>query len=171
IVYENEPMEKNTMQQPPRIMTDTFLNWRELSISIIQGLAITAGVLFAYQWSLRNGGDEEKTRAMVFTTLIFANILLSLVNRSFFYSVFDSFKNKNPLFPLIIGLTLILLFAILYYKPFADFFHLAGLNVPELGTAFSVAAVSVLWFEGYKWTKRRSAGHALLHQEYTPSTH
>lgn len=157
IVYENEPMEKNTMQQPPRIMTDTFLNWRELSISIVQGLAITAGVLFAYQWSVRNGGDEEKTRAMVFTTLIFANILLSLVNRSFFYSVFDSFKNKNSLFPLIIGLTLVLLFAILYYGPFADFFHVTELNVPELVTAFSLAAVSVLWFEVYKWIKRRGA--------------
>src|SRR5690606_29984508 len=99
IVYENEPMEKDTMQQPPRIMTDTFLNLRELAISIIQGLVITAGVLMAYQLSVENGGSEEKTRAMVFTTLIFANILLSLTNRSFYYSMFDSFKNKNWMFP------------------------------------------------------------------------
>ena len=138
------------MQQPPRTMTDTFLNLRELTISIIQGLVITAGVLFAYQWSVQNGGSEEKTRAMVFTTLIIANILLSLVNRSFFYSVFDSLKNKNPLFPVIIGLTLVLLFAILYVAPVANFFHVTGLNLQELGITLSVAAVSVLWFEIYK---------------------
>src|SRR5690606_10806585 len=70
IVYENEPMERNTMQRPPRAMSDTFLNGRELIISIIQGLAITAGVLFAYQLTAHAGGSEEKTRTMVFTTLI-----------------------------------------------------------------------------------------------------
>ena len=154
IVYENEPMEKNTMQQPPRAMTDTFLNLRELAISIIQGLVITAGVLFTYQWSVLNGGSEEKTRAMVFTTLIIANILLSLVNRSFSYSVFDSFKNKNPLFPVIIGLTLVLLFAILYIAPATNFFHVTGLDLQELGMTLSVAAVSVLWFEIYKLFRR-----------------
>src|SRR5690606_2952136 len=45
IVYENEPMEKNTMLRNPRKMTDTFLNWKELGMSIVQGLIITIGVL------------------------------------------------------------------------------------------------------------------------------
>ncbi|MBZ4191646.1 cation-translocating P-type ATPase [Niabella beijingensis] len=154
IVYENEPMEKNTMKLPPRIMTDTFLNWRELTISIFQGLAITAGVLFAYQLGVQSGGNEQKTRAMVFSTLIFANIMLSLVNRSFFYSLFESFKNRNPLFVIINGLTLVLLFAILYIRPFSVFFKTAGLNLSELGTVALIAVVSVVWFELYKMIKR-----------------
>ena len=45
IIYENEPMEKNTMLQKPKALTTTFFNWKELSISIIQGLVITAGTL------------------------------------------------------------------------------------------------------------------------------
>ncbi|MDQ7918016.1 cation-translocating P-type ATPase [Mesonia sp. MT50] len=155
IVYENEPMEKNTMQQKPRKMTETFLNIKELAISIVQGLVITAGVLFAYQWAVQNGGNEETTRAMVFTTLIFANVWLSLVNRSFVYSIFESFKNKNNLFPLVIGATLVLLFSILYIPPFAKFFQVAELNIKELGIAMLIAAISVLWFEVYKWIKRR----------------
>ncbi|RRQ46049.1 cation-translocating P-type ATPase [Chryseobacterium sp. SC28] len=155
IVYENEPMEKNTMQQPPRRMTDTFLNLRELAISIIQGLVITAGVLWAYQWTVQNGGSEEKTRAMVFTTLILANIFLSLVNRSFYYSMLDSFKSSNRLFPIMILVTLVLLFAILYVPPVARFFHVSGLSVREFGIAISIAAVSVLWFEIYKLYRRK----------------
>jgi Ca2+-transporting ATPase len=155
IVYENEPMEKGTMTQKPRKMTDTFLNWKELSISIIQGLMITAGVLFAYQLTIRNGGDEPTTRAMVFTTLIFANILLSLANRSFNYSIFETLKYKNKLFPIVIGITLVLLFTILYVPVFARFFHLTGLNFQNLGIAFLIANVSILWFEVYKWVKRR----------------
>ncbi|MGB6094657.1 MAG: cation-translocating P-type ATPase, partial [Moheibacter sp.] len=155
IVYENEPIEKNAMQQKPRKMTETFLNWSELSISIIQGLMITAGVLFAYQLAVQNGASEETTRAMVFTTLIFANVFLSLTNRSFTYSLFESFKNKNILFPLIIGTTLILLFAILYIPALSNFFHVSSLNLKNLGITILIAMVSVLWFEGYKWIKRR----------------
>lgn len=157
IVYESEPMEKNTMQKPPRSLGDTFLNIKELAISIIQGLAITAGVLFAYQWAIQNGGSEENTRAMVFTTLIFANILLSLVNRSFYYSVFESFKYKNILFPIVIGVTLILLFSILYIQPFARFFEVTALNASELGMSIAIASVSVLWFELYKFIKRKTS--------------
>ncbi|HRP89981.1 MAG TPA: cation-translocating P-type ATPase [Edaphocola sp.] len=156
IVYENEPIEKNAMQQKPRKMTETFLNWRELSISIIQGLMITVGVLFAYQLAVRNGSNEETTRAMVFTTLIFANVFLSLTNRSFTYSLFESFKNKNFLFPLITGATLILLFAILYIPTFSNFFHVSSLNLKDLGITILIAMVSVLWFEGYKGIRRSS---------------
>jgi len=155
IVYENEPMEKGTLTQKPRKISETFLNWKELSISIIQGLMITAGVLFAYQITVQNGGDEPTTRAMVFTTLIFANVFLSLVNRSFVYSVLDSVKNKNKLFPLVVGITFILLFAILYIPLFATFFQVTVLNIQELSVSVLIAAVSVLWFEGYKWLKRR----------------
>lgn len=155
IVYENEPMEKDTMLKKPRKMTETFLNWKELGISIIQGLLITAGVLFAYQLAVQNGKEETTTRAIVFSTLIFANVFLSLVNRSFVYSLFNSFRNKNNLFPIIISATLVLLFAILYIPSFADFFQVSGINAGELGISFLIAACSVLWFEGYKWIKRK----------------
>lgn len=154
IVYENEPMEKNTMLQKPRKMTETFLNFRELLISIIQGLVITAGVLFVYQDAVHNGYDEKTTRAMVFTTLIFANVFLCLVNRSFVYSLFESIKNHNKLFPLVIGVTLTLLFAILYIPAFASFFKVNRLHLGELGFVIGIAAISVLWFEIYKLVKR-----------------
>lgn len=154
IVYENEPMERGTMQQKPRKMTETFLDWRELSMSVLQGLMITAGVLFAYQLTASQGADEAHTRAMVFTTLIFANILLSMTNRSFVYSLLDSFRHKNNLFPIIIGVTLVLLISILYIPAFAEFFQVSSLQIHELGVAFLIASASVLWFELYKWKKR-----------------
>lgn len=161
IVYESEPMEKNTMQRPPRLMSDTFLNWRELMISIIQGLAITFGVLFIYQITVYDGGTEEKTRAMVFSTLIFANIFLSFVNRSFFYSVFESFKNRNPLLIGITALVLTTLAVILYMTPFARFFKVTSLNLNELLIAILVAAISVFWFEVYKFFIRRKSKQTL----------
>jgi Ca2+-transporting ATPase len=154
IVYENEPMEKGTMEKKPRKIMDTFLNWKELSISIIQGIVITVGVLFAYQHTVMQGADEATTRAMVFTTLIFANILLSLTNRSFTYSLWDSLHYKNKLFPLVIGITLTLLFIILYIPFVASFFEVHSLSLQQLILSLAIAAIVTLWFELYKWFKR-----------------
>ncbi|MCJ7935912.1 MAG: cation-translocating P-type ATPase [Chryseobacterium sp.] len=154
IVYENEPIERNAMQKPPRALTDTFLNWRELTVSIIQGLVITAGIVLMYQYSVHDGNDEAKTRALVFTTLILANILLSFVNRSFYYSILESCKNRNFLLVGISVLVLVFLFIILYVKPVAGFFSVTSLTAKELGLAVLVSAISVLWFELYKFIKR-----------------
>jgi len=155
IVYENEPLEKDSMKRKPRPMTENFLNWKELSTSIIQGIIITLGLLFVYQYTYQLGGNEEKTRAMVFTTLIFSNVLLSLTNRSFYYSLWSSFRNKNNLMVYVTVLTLVILFAILYIQPISLFFKVTSLNLNELGIAMLVAMLSVLWFEVYKWIKRR----------------
>ncbi|SHK65964.1 cation-translocating P-type ATPase [Epilithonimonas mollis] len=154
IVYENEPLEKNAMKKPPRALSDTFLNWRELMVSIIQGLVITAGILWMYQYSIDLGNDEPKTRALVFSTLIFANILLSFVNRSFYYSVFESLKNRNNLLLGISALVLLLLLMILYVRPVSEFFDVSSLTLEELSASFLLAAISVLWFEIFKLIKR-----------------
>lgn len=155
IVYENEPIEKNAMKEPPRSMSETFLSRKELKISIIQGLLITIGVLGMYQFSVHNDGNEEQTRAMVFSTLIFANIFLSFVNRSFYYSVLDSFSYKNPLLVGISTLVILSLIAILYFEPFARFFHVSPLHITDLLYCLLAAGLSVGWFEGFKWMKRR----------------
>ncbi|TJZ60049.1 cation-translocating P-type ATPase [Sphingobacterium olei] len=154
IVYENEPIEKNTMKQPPRALGKTFLSINELGRSIVQGIAITLGILFIYQFTVQHGGSEEKTRAMVFCTLIFANILLSYANRSFYYSIIESFKNRNLLLVGISFIVLILLFVILYCRPVASFFDVTALSGSELAIALAVAGISVLWFEIYKLAKR-----------------
>lgn len=157
IVYENEPLEKNSMQRPPRPLSDTFLNIKELSISIIQGFLITLGTLFAYQYAIGQGYDEDLTRTMVFTTLIVANIFLTFVNRSFYYSVLTTFQYKNKLMIGVIGLTVLLMLLLIYIPLFAHFFKLTALSGVQLGISSLVGFVSVVWFEGYKWAKRRES--------------
>ncbi|SPZ83950.1 Cation transporting ATPase, C-terminus [Sphingobacterium multivorum] len=93
---------------------------------------------------------------MVFATLIFANILLSYANRSFHYSILESFKNRNLLLVGISIAVLLFLAVILYVAPVAQFFAVTALSGYELGIALSVAAVSVLWFEVYKLIRRIS---------------
>ena len=154
IIYENEPMEKNTMIQKPRPFSKTFFSWRELMTSVIQGLAITAGTLTVYQLAVSNYLNENTTRAMVFTTLIAANIFLTLVNRSFYFSAITTLKYKNNLVGLIIGITITLTGVLLYIDPFTAFFQFESLTGDQLWTSIGIGFISVIWYEVVKGIKR-----------------
>ena len=157
IIYENEPMEKNTMFQKPKALSVTFFNWNELSISIIQGLVITAGTLFIYQYAVLNGYNEALTRTMTFTVLIAANVFLTLINRSFYYSILTTLKYKNNMVLFIIFITLAIVGLILYIQPLTSFFEFERLNLMQLLTCLAIGFVSVIWFEIVKLIKRKNS--------------
>ncbi len=161
IIYENEPLEKNSMQNPPRVMTYSFLSWRELSISLIQGLVISGGTLASYQYAVQHGYAEDLTRSMVFTCLVVANIFLTLVNRSFYYSVFTSMGHRNNMLLVIVAVTTLLMASLLYVPAFSRFFQLAPLAPVELALTSAIGFVSVIWFEFFKWA-RRLKGHGTI---------
>lgn len=155
IIYENEPMEENTMQEPPRPFTVSFFNRKELTTSIFQGLMITAGTLAAYQYAVANGYDETLTRTMVFTVLIVANIILTLVNRSFYYSIIHTLGYKNRMVPQIILLTIAITALLIFVKPLAAFFNFETMTWSQLLVCTGIGFMSVIWYEGVKWVKRR----------------
>ena len=157
IIYENEPMEKNTMIQLPKPFTTTFFNWKELSISIVQGLAITAGILITYQYSVNNTYNEALTRTMCFSVLIISNIFLTLINRSFYYSILTTLKYKNNLVLLIISATLALVSLLLFVKPLTAFFEFETLNGTQILLCIVIGFLSVIWMEGVKFMKRLKA--------------
>jgi len=147
-------MEKNTMSEKPRPFTKTFFGARELATSVIQGLMITAGTLLVYQYAVYQGCSQSITRTMVFITLIAANILLTLVNRSFYYSIITTIRYKNNLVPLIIVITIGICALLLYVNPLARFFGFSWLSVWQLAVCCVIGFASVIWFEVVKWVKR-----------------
>lgn len=155
IIYENEPMEKNIMEAKPRPFTSTFFNTRELTTSIIQGLMITAGTLATYQFAILNGFDESVVRTMVFSVLISANIFLTLINRSFFYSMLTTLYYKNNLVYVIIAITILTVGSMIYVNPIANFFGFESLNSQQMLLSILIGFLSVIWYEIIKWMKRR----------------
>ena len=154
IIYENEPYEKNTMTEKPRPIDVSFFNSKELTTSIIQGLMITIGTLSTYLYAVSLHLNESTTRTMVFVVLIAANIILTLVNRSFFYSIFTTLKYKNNLVLLIISITIALTSILIYISPVATFFKLTPLNLFQGLISIGIGIVSVIWFEIVKWIIR-----------------
>ena len=147
IIYENEPLEKNVMLQKPRPLSTTFFSGKELSISILQGLVITIGILFVYQYSHQQFDNELVTRTMVFVTLITANVFLTLVNRSFYYSILTTIQYKNVLVPAIIIITLILTFGFINIDSISILFQFTKISASQAVFSILIGMISVLWFE------------------------
>ena len=155
VIYENEPMEGNLMLQKPRPLTTTFFNLKEITISIIQGLIITLGLLFVYDYCVDEGFTEKYTRTTVFLTLIMSNIFLTLENRSFYYSVFTTIRYKNNLVLMIIGITIAITSILLFVPVFSNFFLFEKVDKAQIGLSVLVGFVSVMWIEIYKLLKRK----------------
>ena len=155
IIYENEPMERNLMLQKPRPLTTTFFNLKEITISIIQGLVITLGLLFMYNYCVDEGFTEKYTRTIVFLTLIISNIFLTLENRSFYYSVFTTIRYKNNLVLMIIGITIGITSLLLFVPVFSNFFLFEKVDKAQIGLSVLVGFVSVMWIEIYKLFNRK----------------
>lgn len=156
VIYENEPMEQNLMLQKPRPLTTTFFNLKEITISIVQGLVITLGLLFVYQYCVEESFSEAYTRTTIFLTLIASNIFLTLENRSFYYSVFTTIRYKNNLVLMIIGITIVITSLLLFVSVFSKFFLFEKVDITQIGFSVLVGFVSVMWIEVYKLFKRKS---------------
>ncbi len=145
------------MVQNPRPFTATFFNWKELTTSIFQGLFITAGTFFAYQYAIILGFDEALTRTMVFTVFITANVFLTLVNRSIYYSIFTTLKYKNNMALLLIGITLSITASLLFFPPPTRFFNFETLNLSQFTSCIYIGFITVMWCELVKINTRYKA--------------
>lgn len=97
---------------------------------------------------------------MVFTCLLAANICLTMVNRSFYYSLFTTLKYKNNLIPFTVAITVFIAGVLLYVKPLTDFFEFGRPGLSQLALSIAVGFLSVIWFEAIKWSKRLANNQA-----------
>lgn len=150
IIFENEPMEARLLREKPRKLAADLFTSSELMLSLLQGLMITGGVLFLYKTAMDAGRSVEEVRSIAFSTILFSNVFLTLVNRSFFYGVWETIRYPNRLIPVIILVTLLVLIVVLYLPAAQHLFGLAPLKAGALWQSAAVAAASVFWIEGYK---------------------
>jgi Ca2+-transporting ATPase len=150
IFFEREPVEENIMVLPPRKRTISLFEKNELSISIMQGLMITIGVLWLYHFSMTNGASLNHTRTLVFTTLIISNIFLTFTNRSFTQNFTKTIRYKNRLAPWVLLSSILFLTAIHLIPSIQSIFGLVTVTFMDLLLCAGVAFIAVIWFEVYK---------------------
>lgn len=152
LVFESEPEEKDIMKRKPMNINQRILGPKEMLLSVLQGLVITAIVLIVHQISFAWHGDAEEARAMAFTTLIVANIGLISTDRS--SRIFSLGKNKA--FFWLTGLVLVFQSLLLFVPMLQKVFHFGTLHASDLLICLGAGLVSIVWFELVKWLKRVS---------------
>ncbi|MEY3249225.1 MAG: hypothetical protein RL742_1268 [Bacteroidota bacterium] len=164
IAYENEPAEPDTLKRPPRAQQSNLFAWHELSLSVFQGLAITAGALAMYYYAVKQGHDEAGTRSMVFLTLMLSNIFLTLVNRSFGLSLFQTLRIPNRALWTIIGFTAILSLAIFSIPTLGALFRVAPIHATD-GALCALTALLAVGWRGLRIGATARLSHKLLYNK------
>jgi Ca2+-transporting ATPase len=159
IFFEKEPVEENTMIQLPRKKSLSLFTANELLISVTQGIIIAASSLMVYYLFMDAGASLEKTRTVVFITLILSNIFLTFANRSFTKSIWFTIRYKNSLAPLVLVVSLVFLAMLLFIPFFRELFQLVVISPAEFLLCFAISFASVVWFEIYKLDLPESNGN------------
>ena len=155
IAFENEPAESDVMRRPPRDAAAPLFGGTTLWMALLQGLGVLAMVLAAFAWASPRIPEPE-ARAFAFATLVVGNLALILSNRSATRSPWATLHTPNRTLWVVVGLALALLLAALYIPWAVGVLRFAPLPAHELAAACALGLLSVVWFEGIKWLRRRS---------------
>lgn len=157
-------MEPDTMNRLPLRNQHQFLSFRQLSLSIIQGLFITAGCL--EQGTILCKPEGNHYALWLSLRCCFSNILLTLVNRSFRYSIRQTIFYKNNLMYLILSITTIFIFLILNVPYLRGVFNLEMISLNQILLTFFVALIAVGWIEVWKLIEKNITNLYLLPSYY-----
>lgn len=157
IFFENEPEAPGLMRKTPRKRNIGLFSPAELRVSVLQGLVITLatlGLLFHYS----SYHSLEEARAMVFTTLLISNIILTFTNRSFSEPLYRTISYKNNLTPLVLSASLAFLLLIHAVPEVRSLFGMATLTTEEIIICSSIGFAAVIWIEFFKiFAKKRNS--------------
>jgi Ca2+-transporting ATPase len=153
IIFENEPIEKNTMKKKPRNTQQNLFTARELWLNVAQGIAIASVCFVAAYWI--GSGEETLARTLVFTTLVLCNVLLTLVSRSYTDSLLRTVQYKNFMLPLILAVSVLFLMGTLYLPFLQNLFMFSALTSQQLLICLLMAGIGVGWIEVWKMFSRK----------------
>ncbi|MES2756252.1 MAG: cation-translocating P-type ATPase [Pseudomonadota bacterium] len=160
VIFEAEPIEKDTMNAGPR-RSDARLFDREV---LLRGLWQGSGLLLAlvglHAIARAMGHPDDAARAATFCALVLSNLGLIYVNRSWSKSTWSRTDSINPTFPYIALGAVALLALVLGIPLLRSLFVFAIPSWTLAGIGMLASLLSLLWFESVKRfaNRNRSAG-------------
>lgn len=156
IVFEAEPEEDDVMRRPPRDPRRQLFSRRVAGLSILQGLSVLIVTLAVFTISIYRGQGEAEARALMFTTLIIANLGLILTNRSWSRTILETLSSPNAALWWVVGGALIFLALVLYIPFLRNLFQFTYLHFIDLAICLMAGIASIIWFEGLKLFNSRN---------------
>ena len=150
IAFEAEPAESHIMQRPPRSPQESLFGKQILLISLAQGLMVLLASLAVLGYAVYSGASTETTRTLTFATVVFGNLGLILVNRSWHNSILATLHNRNRALWWVIGGAFCFLILSLTLPFMREVFHFTILTPAQFALTVIAGLGSVIWFEAYK---------------------
>lgn len=156
VIFEAEGAEPNVMRRPPRNPNERLFSLRAVGLSVLQGACVLA-VLLGVFWAagILEHAESETRRALVFTTLVVANLALILTNRSWSRTIVSMFKEPNPALWWVVGGAAVMLVVVLNVPAVRGLFHFYPLHSLDVALCMAGGVISILWFEALKALKFR----------------
>ncbi len=146
LIFEAEEAEADVMRRPPRHPGERLFSSRTIWLSLAQGVSVLLACLAVFLLS-RGGHSAEAARALTFTTLVAAFLVIILVNRSWSRSLPAMLRMPNAALRWVLLGTTGLLATVLYVPMARGLLHFAALHVTDLLLSLGAGLVCVLWFE------------------------
>lgn len=151
VVFEAEQTDPRIMDHPPRRVGAPILDRRVLVVSILQGIGVFAAVAGVYLWAIAIHRTDAQVRSLTFATLVFGNLGLLLVNRSWRLGAWRSIvERRNPTLKWILLITTSLLTLLLTVPALQRAFDFGSIDAADAIVPLSAALAGVVWFEIYK---------------------
>ena len=143
LVFEAEPSERAAMEKAPREASEGLFGARQFGLGMLQGAVILAAVLGLYVWAA-GAREEGEARAMAFTALIIANLVLAFAESA---EVGTSFFDRRRLVFWGIGFaTAAALAVVLLVPPVSAIFQVVAPSPAMLGLTLGLAIAAGGWF-------------------------
>jgi len=156
VAFEAEPGEPGLMQRHPRRAGEPLLSRRHLTLSFFQGLSVLVMVIAVFAVALYRGEPATNARALTFSTLVIANLMLILANRSWTRTIISTLRAPNAALWWVIGGAVVVLALSVYVPLLRSLFRFSVLHLTDIGICLAAGVASLLWFEAWKvarnWT-------------------
>ncbi|XP_059713436.1 calcium-transporting ATPase type 2C member 2 [Haemorhous mexicanus] len=143
-----EPVDRDTIKQPPRCITDTILSKSLILKIFMSAIIIISGTLFVFWKENPKGGITPRTTTMTFTCFVFFDLFNALTCRSQTKLIFEIGFFRNRMFLYSVLGSFLGQLAVIYIPPLQKIFQTENLGVLDLlfltSLASSVFVVSEL---------------------------
>jgi Ca2+-transporting ATPase len=152
-----EPAEPDVMERSPHDPQESIfargLGAYMLRIGVVFAIISVTMMVWAYNWS-QQGGDPDRWKTMVFTTLCLAQMGHAIAVRSSTRLTIEMSPWSNPFVLAAVLLTCVLQLMLIYVEPLRNFFGTHVLSSFELLICFGFSTLLFVWVEFEKIYRR-----------------
>jgi Ca2+-transporting ATPase len=162
LVFEAEEADPDIMERPPRPRDQPLLTRANLALALGQGLCALAACVAVLLYARRDH-PPDAARALAFTTLVVAILVLMLANRSNLRARRSRRAGANRAVWFVVGGTIAMLVCVLFVPGAQRLFRFAPLHADDLALAVGAGLASLGWLWLLPFWKRqdvRSPGPA-----------